>query len=343
MARGLYLLGLVALGAATTIAIERPTHAADPIPIKFVMDWAWEGTQASWAVASDSGCYAKAGLDVKTDRGFGSGDAIGKVVGGAYDIGVADFSTVANYNSSHPNAKLVTVFIVSDRALTSAVAMKKAGVLKPKDLDGKRIAGVQADASRTLFPAFAKANGIDQKSINWVNVAANLRQPTVFQGQADAAVGHLNTVVTGMHKLGVKDEEMTIMPYADFGVRIYGNSLIVKPDWAAGHAEIVRSFVKCAVAGIRGTIRDPEGAIATMQKFSSMVDQKSEIDALAFSTTRAVYTDDVKQNGLSEVTADRLDKSLTQIADAMGFPKPAASEVWTSAYLPPQKERMIGN
>jgi hypothetical protein len=34
---------------------------------------------------------------------------------------------------------------------------------------------------------------------------------------------------------------------------------------------------------------------------------------------------------------------LTQIADAMGFPKPAASEVWTSAYLPPQKERMIGN
>jgi NitT/TauT family transport system substrate-binding protein len=343
MARGLRLLDLVALGAATTMAIERPSPAAEPIPIKFVMDWAWEGTQASWAVASDSGCYAKAGLDVKTDRGFGSGDAIGKVVGGAYDIGVADFSTVVNYNSSHPNAKLITVFIVSDRALTSAVAMKKAGVLKPKDLDGKRIAGVQADASRTLFPAFAKANGIDLNSINWVSVAPNLRQTTVFQGQADAAVGHLNTVVTGLHKLGVKDEEMTIMPYADFGVRIYGNSVIVKPDWAAAHAEIVRSFVKCAVAGIKGTMRDPKGAIATMQKFSSMVDQKSEMDALAFSTTRAVYTDDVKKNGLSEVTADRLDKSLTQIADAMGFPKPAASEVWTSAYLPPQKERMIGN
>src|SRR5258707_14840270 len=76
MARGLHLLGLVALGAATTIAIERPSPAAEPIPIKFVMDWAWEGTQASWAIASDSGCYAKAGLDVKTDRGFGSGDAI---------------------------------------------------------------------------------------------------------------------------------------------------------------------------------------------------------------------------------------------------------------------------
>ena len=99
MARGLYLLGLVALGAATTIASERPSRAADPIPIKFVMDWAWEGTQASWAVASDSGCYAKAGLDVKTDRGFGSGDAIGKVVGGAYDIGVADLQN-AEWNKA---------------------------------------------------------------------------------------------------------------------------------------------------------------------------------------------------------------------------------------------------
>ena len=73
---------------------------------------------------------------------------------------------------------------------------------------------------------------IDLKTINWVSVAPNLRQTTLFQGQADAAVGHLNTVVTGMHKLGAKDDEMTIMPYADFGVRLYGNAVIVKPDWA---------------------------------------------------------------------------------------------------------------
>ncbi|MCP6769724.1 hypothetical protein NL529_33245, partial [Klebsiella pneumoniae] len=73
-----------------------------------------------------------------------------------------------------------------------------------------------------------------------------------------------------------------------------------------------------------------------------MVDQKSELDALDFSTTRAVYTDDVKKNGLSEVTEARLDSGLTQIADAMGIPKPPASEIWTPAYLPPQSERMIG-
>jgi NitT/TauT family transport system substrate-binding protein len=329
---------LAAMGAAAAL---HPSQAAEPTPIKFVMDWAWEGTQASWAVASESGCYAKAGLNVRTDRGFGSGDAIGKVASGAYNIGVADFSSLVNYDSGHPDARLVAVFVVSDRALTSAEGLKKAGIFKPQDLNGKRIAAVQPDASHVLFPAFAKANGIDLNSIHWVIVAPNLREATVYQGQADGAVGHLNTVVTGLHALGVTDSELTIMPYSDYGVRLYGNAVIVKPTWAAAHAEAMRSFVKCAITGIQGSIRDPKGSVELMQKFSSMVDVKKEIDALKFSTTRAVYTDDVKTNGLSDVTPKRLDHALTQISDAMGLKKPAPSDVWTSEYLPPRNERMI--
>jgi NitT/TauT family transport system substrate-binding protein len=329
------------LAAVASAAALHASTAAEPTPIKFVMDWAWEGTQASWAVASESGCYAKAGLNVQTDRGFGSGDSISKVAGGAYNIGVADFSTLVNYDSSHPDERLVAVFIISDRALTSAEGLKKAGILKPQDLNGKRIAAVQPDASHVLFPAFAKANGIDLNSIHWVIVAPNLREATVYQGQADAVVGHLNTVVTGLHALGVTDSELTIMPYSDYGVSLYGNAVIVKPAWAAAHADVVRSFVKCAVAGIQGTIRDPKSSVELMKKFSSMVDEQKELDALKFSTTRAVYTDDVKKNGLSDVTPQRLDATLTQISDSMGIKKPSGSDVWTSDYLPPQNERMI--
>lgn len=340
MARPRRLLSfmLAALGAAAALHASK---AAEPTPIKFVMDWAWEGTQASWAVASESGCYAKAGLNVQTDRGYGSGDAIGKVVGGAYNIGVADFSSVVKYDSTHPDDPLVSVFIISDHALTSAEGLKKAGIFKPQDLNGKRIAAVEPDASHVLFPAFAKANGIDLNSIHWVIVAPNLREAQVYQGQADAAVGHLNTVVTGLHALGVKDSELTIMPFMDNGVRLYGNAVIVKPAWAAAHADVMRSFVKCAIAGIQGSIRDPKGSVELMRKFSSMVDTKKELDALNFSTTRAVYTDDVKKNGLSDVTPEELDRELTQISDAMALKKPAPSVVWTADYLPPRNGRMI--
>ena len=72
-----------------------------------------------------------------------------------------------------------------------------------------------------------------------------------------------------------------------------------------------------------------------------MVDEQKELDTLNFSTTRALYTDDVKKNGLSDVTPEQLETALTQISDAMGIAKPAASDVWTPAYLPPRSERMI--
>lgn len=329
------------LAAMWVAAASSASQAAQSTPIKFVMDWAWEGTQASWAVASESGCYAKAGLNVHTDRGYGSGDSISKVASGVYDIGVADFSSLVNYDSGHADDRLVAVFVISDQALTSAEGLKKAGIFKPKDLEGKRISAVQPDASHVLFPAFAKANGIDLNSIHWVIVAPNLRETTVYRGQADAAVGHMNSVVTGLHSLGMTDSELTIMPYADYGVRLYGNAIIVKPAWATAHAQAMRSFVKCAIAGIQGTISHPDDSVRLMTKFSSMVDVDKEIDALKFSTTRAVYTDDVKKNGLSDVTPKRLDQALTQISDAMGFKKPAPSDVWTPDYLPPRNDRMI--
>jgi hypothetical protein len=37
----------------------------------------------------------------------------------------------------------------------------------------------------------------------------------------------------------------------------------------------------------------------------------------------------------------RLDRVLTQVADALQVPKPAPADVWTPAYLPPRAELML--
>src|SRR4051812_43576443 len=87
-------------------------NAAD-MPVKFVMDWAFEGAQSIWPLAQDSGCFAKAGLSVTIDRGFGSGDALTKVAAGAYDIGVSDFSAMVGFAAKNPEKKLTTVFVIS--------------------------------------------------------------------------------------------------------------------------------------------------------------------------------------------------------------------------------------
>jgi NitT/TauT family transport system substrate-binding protein len=324
-------LGVLALAVSTALS---PAYAADKTPIRFVLDWAFEAPQAIWAIAADSGCYGQSNLEVKIDRGFGSGDSISKVAAGAYDIGVADFMSLVSYNASRPGSKLIATLVISERAPTSVVTLKKNGIAKPQDLIGKRVADAQGEASRVLFPAFAKANGIDPNSVTWVSVAPNLRQPMLLKGEADAAAGHLFTITVGLRALGVKTEEIVVMPYAQWGLPTFGNSIIVKPEWAASHSEPMRAFVKCAILAAKQTVADPTGAIAALKRHNPLIDETLELDALDFSNNNAVLTDNVRKNGISSFSAERLDQLLAQLSDALAISKPAASEVWTPAYLP---------
>src|SRR5271168_1675866 len=115
---------LVALAVSTSLFGDA-AHAADTTHINFIMDWAFEGAQAIWPAAKESGCFAENNLDVKIDRSFGSGDALGKLASGAYDIGVADFTSLINYNAAHPSDKITAVLVISERSAMSVVTFKK--------------------------------------------------------------------------------------------------------------------------------------------------------------------------------------------------------------------------
>ncbi len=328
-----YLVALV-LGASLAGGAA-PAHAADRTSVRFIMDWAFEGAQAIWPTAAESGCFAENNLDVKIDRSFGSGDALSKLASGVYDVGVADFTSLINYDAAHPDDKINAVLVISERSAMSILTLKKYNITKPQDLAGKRIADQQGEASRVMFPAFAKANNIDPNSVTWVSVAPNLRQPILIKGEADAAAGHRFTILVGLRALGVKDDETILFPYADWGVRAFGNSVVVKKEWANAHPDAMRSFVKCAVSAIKMSIANPVQSIAWLKKYNSLIDEKLELQGLDFSNTLAIVTPETKKNGLSTFSKERLDQILTQISDALGVKKPSQDDVWTPDYLPP--------
>jgi NitT/TauT family transport system substrate-binding protein len=328
---------LVALTVSTSL-YGGAARAADTTHINFIMDWAFEGAQAIWPTAAESGCFANNGLDVKIDRSFGSGDALSKLASGAYDVGVADFSSLINYDAAHPDDKITAVFVISERSAMSIVTLKKYNINKPQDLVGKKIADQQGEASRVMFPAFAKANGIDPDSITWISVAPNLRQPILFKGDADAAAGHRFTILVGLRALGVKDDEVTLFPYADWGVHAFGNSVVVKKQWAAAHPEAMRGFLKCTASAIKFSIANPQQAITWLKKYNSLINESAELQGLDFSNNLAIITDESKRDGLSTFSKERLDAVLTQISDAMQIKKSAQDDVWDPDYLPPASE-----
>ncbi len=331
----LMIAGVCLLPGAALAQTSQPSH------VRLVLEWAFEGPQSIWTAAEALGCFKDNNLSVRIDRGFGSGDSLSKVASGAYDVGVTDFATLVGYNSRSPKENLRAVMIVNDLSSNALITLKKSGIKNLPELSGKQIADTVGASSRVLFSAFATANKIDADSIKWVNVAPNLRQTTLFQGRADAVTGHARTVVKGLQALGVKDNEMNVYRYSEYGVRTFGNAIIVNPAWAKANATAMKGILKCAAVGIKYAVANPAKSVATLKKYNSLVDEKNEQESLEFVSETSTVSDDVRKNGLSMFSDERLRSVLDQVAKAMGTAPLKADQIWDNSYLPPASDLML--
>ena len=65
---------------------------AQTTPLKFQLDWRFEGPSALFLVPVAKGYFKDAKLDVTVDAGNGSGGAVNRVASGTYDLGFADLA-----------------------------------------------------------------------------------------------------------------------------------------------------------------------------------------------------------------------------------------------------------
>ncbi len=334
---------IVRLAALAGIAFAAPAALAQtPVPVKFALDWALQGNHAVFSMALDKGLYAKEGLAVTMDRGFGSGDTVTKIASGAYDIGYADLNTVIPFDANPANANKITgVLLVMDQSL-AAVILRKGAVASPKGLEGKKLAAPEADAGRMLFPAFAKAQGIDMAKITWQTVTPQLRETLLVQKQVDGVTGFISTSVFNIKMAGVAPSDLMVYRYNDYGVDLLGSALIVSQAFAEKNPETVRKFVRASIAGIREALADPKAGMLQLKQRDPLFNEAIELERFEMVRDLTMLTDNVKRNGLSSVPADRLAKSVETVAqayDVAGKVKPA--DVYTDRFLPPPAERRI--
>src|SRR6202795_503636 len=140
---------IVGLLLAAAVA---PAGAQTPA-VKLTPDFTIQGQQSPFVLAAEGGHFARAGVNVQVDRGYGSADAITKVASGAYDMAFADIGALIQFNGRQADAKVVSVFQVYDVAPMVILSLKKANITKPRDLAGKRLASPSGASSRVMFPA----------------------------------------------------------------------------------------------------------------------------------------------------------------------------------------------
>src|SRR3989304_4907132 len=104
---------------AVAIVLQVATLAPAPslaqgrtVTWKFTLDFLIQGPQAPFVIALEKGYYAKEGINLTMDRGFGSADAVTKIASGAYDLGYADINSMIEFNARNPGKELVAIAIL---------------------------------------------------------------------------------------------------------------------------------------------------------------------------------------------------------------------------------------
>ena len=140
--------------------------AAAETPVKFSLDWKFEGPSAPFLLAMEKGYFTEEGLDVTIDTGAGSVEPINRVASGAYDMGFGDINSVIKFNDQNPSTPLKSIYMVYNKPAFAIVGRKSLGVSAPKDLEGKKLGAPAPDGAYAQWPIFVEANGIDAAKVS---------------------------------------------------------------------------------------------------------------------------------------------------------------------------------
>ncbi len=332
------LTGMLALAFAALAAF--PVRAETDL--KFALDWKFEGPSAPYFVAIDKGYYKAEGLNVTIDSGPGSVAGIARVAAGTYPIGFFDINSLVKFQDQNPDKKVTGVLMMYDKPPFAIVTIAKTGIAKPKDLEGKILGAPAPDGAYAQWKAFVKENGIDASKVKIENVGFPVREPMLADGKVDAITGFSFSSYFNLMAKGIPEKDIKVLLMADHGLVLYGNAIMVNPDFAKANPKIVAGFVRATIKGVLDTIKDPDTAIKSVMKRNETANEKIELARLKMSLRDNFVTPWVKANGFGGVDMARLEKSIEQIGLTYDFKnKPKAADIFTSQYLPPAAERKL--
>jgi NitT/TauT family transport system substrate-binding protein len=315
---------------ASTILL-RPGTSSALDNVTLITDFGYYGRHAFFFEALDRGYYRDAGLAVKIVRSQGSADAIRQVGAGNAMFGFADAGTLvlARANDQIP-VKLVA--IVYRKPPHGIFCREDSGLKKPKDLEGNAIATTASSSNPRLFPAFAKAAGIDAQTVRWVVVSSE-SLPSVLATNKVPCVAEYS-VAEALLQSQLGPAALVRFAFSDAGLSFYSNGIVATAATIASKPDIVHRFVEATVRGMKDAFADPAAAGAIMQRLVPQVDAtiaKKETEVVA-------KLAQIPDQPLGEIDPARIDATLDVVKGAFQLNAPvAAPDVYAPGFVPKSK------
>ncbi len=315
--------------AITAVVGVLVSPAAAQEDFKFALNWFPVGDHAAYWVALDKGYYADAGLNVTLENSKGSGDSIAKVDTGAADAGLADSAVVIASLARGTTIKVVGM--VFDTTPLNVFSSVDNPIKTPKDLEGKSIGAPPGDSQRQVWPAFAKANGIDSSKVTWVNVEPAAKIAALAEKRVDAVADY--TTGLPLYEKPMGEGNVVMMPWAENGFDMYSMSIIASEKTMTERPEVLKKFLEASYKGWRDVMADPDAAMVIFKKRVPEIDEKL-LGANMAMGLQLMQTDRYKENGIGWIEKEKMCSSVDTVNTYMGLPKEVScDDVFTTEFL----------
>ena len=326
-----YAIHTLAAAVAALFAATTPSQAADKV--RFQTDWLPSGEHAMYYGGWQKGIFAEEGIDITITRGYGSGDTLTKLAGGAFDFGVADIASVLTARARQ-NVPVKTIAALYNQSPHSLFVLKSSGITNFKGLENKKISITPGNSHKFYFPKVAEKSGTDPSKIIWVNMDAAAMAAQLVAKNIDAAPFYSIHHYYINKAAKAAGEEIIPLPFVEVGFKIYAASIIATDKMIAEKPDLTRRFLKAIKRSFEWARDNPEEACKLhIQKVPEVALDDCVHSVQAVMTF--VFTDHEKQFGFGRISPERLATTYQAVAEAQELdPKWDPNQVFDTSLLP---------
>jgi NitT/TauT family transport system substrate-binding protein len=242
-----------------------------------------------------------------------------------------------------PGEAPVMVMMIYSKAPFAIVTKASSPIKTVKDLVGRKLGAPAGAAATRLFVPLAARNGIDPKSVEILNMAPNLQEQMMLQGQVDAsavftATSYMNLVAQRLDP----DKDFRWLYYQDSGLDLYSNGVMVSAKLAREKPEAVKGLVRAITRAMKEVLADPAAAVNLLVSIEPLLPKEIERRRLIYVTQTLIATPEAAALGVGDINDERMKTAIKTIVDSYQLPRtPEVKEVFNRTFLMPKPDRML--
>jgi NitT/TauT family transport system substrate-binding protein len=235
--------------------------------------------------------------------------------------------------ANNPDVRVKEIAMLHHDNLFVVAFLKKSGIKKPKDLEGRTIGSAVMNSSKIVFPALAPFTGMDPGKVKWMDMEASAQDPSLFAEKVDAIVTYRTRNPTVLSMAKKLKKPVRFFNYSDFGVDIYSNGMIAHEDTIKSQPNRTRRFVVASLEAFKWSVENPKKAIGAFIEKNPSVSRKIARGHWEIGVDVAV-TKETGQTGFGFMLREKVQNTIDTMAKYRKLKsKPTPEQIYTNQFV----------